>query len=82
MEFQDVAMCEKEGNDGCRPARWYESTSLWWKTADNGPNNLVQFQTLSNIKGHTLFFYSGHCWAASPKSVMSVLFACVLIILQ
>jgi len=73
-------MCEKEGNAG--RAHWCESTSLWWKTADIGPNNLVQssLKIMSNIKGHTLF-YSGHCWAASPKSVMSVLFACVLIIL-
>jgi len=72
-------MCEKEGNAGHTPARWCESTSQWWKRAESGPNNLVQSQTASNI-GHTLF-YSGHYWAASPKIVMWVLFACVLIIL-
>lgn len=55
-------------------ARWCESTSLWQKTAENGPNSLVQFffQTMSSIGGHTLF-YSGHCRGASPKSMLSVL---------
>lgn len=73
MEIQDVAVYEKGGNAGRTPAHWCESTDLWWKTTDIGPSNLVQFQTP--------FSTADTAGLRALKSVMSVLFACVLIIL-